>query len=547
MPDVLSRPVRTPSAGVSRFIQDEAVLLGGARIVFGLLSVGVFALATVFASIWLTLPGRWDHPFAYVTVTLVLGYLIAVWFTTWFGFERMQRPVKLEPESGLRVAVVTTFVPRAEPIAMLELTLGAMAEVRYPHDIWVLDEGDDPSVRALCARLGVRHFSRLGNARYETESGPFARGTKYGNYNAWLTEIGYDAYDVLASFDPDHVPEPDYLERTLGYLRDPQVGFVQSPQVYYNQDASLIARGAAEESYAYYSAVQMANYSFGEPTVTGSHTVHRIGALRAVEGFPAHDAEDIYLTMLYRGAHWRGIYVPEILALGTTPVDWMTYLNQQKRWARALFDLKLRVYPKLHARLSPTERILALVHGTYFLRSLVMLPIYPLVLFILVSNHRPSFLGAQALFSMAGLSLVMMVLDRFRQRYFLDPRREGGLHWRSGLLQFAKWPYFVVALWEALRGWHGAYTVTPKTVGAPRRGAVLVPQIVLAAGLCIAAAIGVARHGPLWPSVVAVAAVFFGISFGLAWSELLWYPPPFEPIRHARRRMELAEIFERRR
>ena len=72
-------------------------------------------------------------------------------------------------------------------------------------------------------------------------------------------------------------------------------------------------------------------------------------------------------------------------------------------------------------------------------------------------------------------------------------------------------------------------------------------QLALAVGLCIAAAIGVARSGPLWPSVAMIAGVFFGLSLGLVWSELLWYPPPFEPIRHARRRAELADLFARRR
>lgn len=539
--------MRTPSAGVSRFVQDEAVLVDRARLVFGLLSVLVFVVIFVFATVWLTLPGRWEHPVSYILVTLVLAYLLAVWAGPWLAFERMQRPVHVAPEDGMRVAAVTTFVSRAEPLAMLELTLREMVAMRYPHDSWVLDENDDPGVRDLCARVGVRHFTRLGRPEYSTPSGRFAAGTKYGNYNAWLAEVGYAEYDVLAAFDPDHVPEPDYLERTLGYLKDPQVGYVQAPQVYYNQAASLIARGAAEESYAYYSSLQMASYSFGEPTVTGSHTVHRISALREVGGYPAHDAEDLYLTMVYRAAKWRGIYVPEILALGTTPVDWRSYLTQQKRWARALLDLKLRVYPKLVGRLTPIERLLSLTHGGYFLRSLVLLGIYPLIVFIAASTHRPAFLGGEALLGLAGLSIALVAADTFRQDYFLDPQRERGLHWRALLLQFAKWPYFVRALYEALRGWNGAYDVTPKSGSPRRRGSIAVPHLMLAALLGVAVMVGIAQYGRPGPTVAAIAGALIGLSLGLAWSELLPYPPPFEPELHARRRAELASHFASRR
>src|SRR5947208_584714 len=82
--------------------------------------------------------------------------------------------------------------------------------------------------------------------------GPYTANTKFGNLNAWLAEPVSAEYDLLAAFDPDHVPERHYLTRTLGYFSDPQVGYVQPAQFYYNQDASFVARGAAEESYDFY-------------------------------------------------------------------------------------------------------------------------------------------------------------------------------------------------------------------------------------------------------------------------------------------------------
>jgi hypothetical protein len=75
----------------------------------------------------------------------------------------------------------------------------------------------------------------------------------------------------------------------------------------------------------------------------------------------------------------------------------------------------------------------------------------------------------------------VLICDFYRQRFFLDARREWGLHWRSAFVGFVKWPYFVLALADAIRGKYGIYPITDKTrssktaVGfAVTHGAVLV-------------------------------------------------------------------------
>ena len=148
---------------------------------------------------------------------------------------------------------------------MLEVTVQALVAMAYPHDTWVLDEGDDARVHALCTRLGARHFSRKSLPHYQTAEGRFQARSKHGNYNAWLAEHGFAHYDVIVNVDPDHVPAPTFLHEVLGYFADPKIGYVQVPQAYYNQEASFVARGAAEETYAYYSVTQMASYGAGLP------------------------------------------------------------------------------------------------------------------------------------------------------------------------------------------------------------------------------------------------------------------------------------------
>ena len=496
---------------------------------YRLLSAVAVGGIVLFAIAWASmLPGE-EYPLLFAAATIGLLHYVGVWLARWVLLSKMARPQPLAPEPGLRVAVGTSFVPGAEDLAMLEVTLRALFDMDYPHDTWVLDEGSSQDVRDLCERMGVRYFTRLHDPRYVAQSGSFAANSKYGNYNAWLDAVVDGTYDYVATFDPDHVPSRDFLSKLLGYFRDPAVGCVQAPQVYYNQEASFIARGAAEESYAFYSSFQMAYHALGYPVVIGSHGVHRLSALRSVGGFPAHEAEDLYLTMLYRARKWRGVYVPRILALGAAPVDWDSYLGQQRRWGRAIVDLKLRTLPVLAAKLSWPGRVIALFHGAHYFRPLLFLLILLMLMAMLVWNAVPTFLSSKALLAVGALLATLALVDRFRDRFALDPVRERGPHLRAPILSLAKWPILFLGFIEALLGRHEPYRTTRKTgtrLPLSFNAGLLAPtQLGVALLVSLAVAIGVARHGTLQPELWVAAGLVVAASLLLAWTES-WRPPP---------------------
>jgi cellulose synthase (UDP-forming) len=384
----------------------------------------------------------------------------------------------------------------------------------YPHDTWVLDEEGKPEVAALCERLGARHFTRTATAAAAAQTGALARGTKHGNYNVWLRAVGFANYDVLVAFDPDHVPARDYLLRTIGYFRDPRVGYVQVAPGFYNQSDSFVARAAAEETYTYWSATVMAAYGAGHVALNGSHNVHRIAALAQVGGFADHDGDDYLLALLYRADAWRGVLVPEHLALGTSPPTWGGYFRQQRRWARSLVDIKVRELPKVLSRLPPGDRVASALQGMLFLSAAAI----PLVLGIattwLATGAAPLPLADGWAYYGAGL-LAIASCDAFRQRFAVDPR-ERGFHWRGLFVRFAKWPHLVVAIVQALRGARRPYEVTEK--GSRRQRERLAPVTHAAAALVVGAAwaIGVQSGGIADEGLHVAAALLVGISLAAA-------------------------------
>jgi cellulose synthase (UDP-forming) len=291
-----------------------------------------------------------------------LAQNVAMWVFAYHA----QDPVPVEAPTGLRVAMLTTIVPDREPLDLAERTLRHMRQIAYSGqvDVWILDEGDDPRVKTLAQRLGVRHFSRRGRPEYNQPDGPLRARTKAGNHNAWRTDHEHD-YDVVAQMDPDHVPLSCFLQRTLGYFRDPDVAFVVAPQVYGNTYENWITHGASVQQYIFSGTVERGGNGLGAPLLIGTNHLYRPAAWRQIGGYQDSIIED-HLTgmrMLSEtnpttGNRWRGVYTPDVLAVGEGPASWQDYFNQQKRWAYGIWEILLRRLGAVRQRLTFRQRLL---------------------------------------------------------------------------------------------------------------------------------------------------------------------------------------------
>jgi cellulose synthase/poly-beta-1,6-N-acetylglucosamine synthase-like glycosyltransferase len=287
-------------------------------------------------------------------------------FAVWVFAFRAKDPVPIDPPVGLRVALLTTIVPSKEPIEVVERTLRKMLQIAYcGHvDVWILDEGDDPAVRAMAGRLGVRHFTRKGRPEYNQDAGPYRAKSKAGNHNAWRAEHE-QGYDVVAQMDPDHVPLPCFLERALGYFRDPDVAFVVAPQVYGNMYDSWIAQGASMQQYLFSGLVERGGNGLDAPLLIGTNHLYRPRAWQQIGGYQDSIIEDHLTSMVVQGAEnpstgrrWKGVYTPDVLAVGEGPTTWADYFNQQKRWSYGIWEILLTRKRAVRDNLSLRQRLL---------------------------------------------------------------------------------------------------------------------------------------------------------------------------------------------
>ncbi|MGE5827814.1 MAG: glycosyltransferase [Micromonosporaceae bacterium] len=343
-------------------VEFRPVASGRERLMLSVL-VGLNAITAIVFIGWLLrpehIPGFAGHLSPATLWIARLGFALVVGvevirvlqnFAVWVYAVNAKDPRPVDPPIGWRVAVLTTIVPSKEPIEVVERTLRKMKQIAYCGrvDVWILDEGDDPAVRALARRLGVHHFSRQGRAEYNQPDGQFRAGSKSGNHNAWRAEHEYD-YDVVAQMDPDHVPLPCFLERTLGYFRDPDVAFVVAPQVYGNMYDNWIAHGASVQQYLFSGVVERGGNGLNAPLLIGTNHLYRPAAWAQIGGYQDSIIEDHLTSMRVQGTvnpatgqRWRGVYTPDVLAVGEGPTSWADYFNQQRRWSYGIWEILLR-------------------------------------------------------------------------------------------------------------------------------------------------------------------------------------------------------------
>ncbi|WP_055540352.1 glycosyltransferase family 2 protein, partial [Streptomyces neyagawaensis] len=381
-------------------------------------------------------------------------------------------PIPVVPEPGTRVAFLTTYVPGKEPLSMVRATLEGATRIRHDGhlDVWLLDEGDDDLARALCAELGVRHFTRKGRAEWNRPKGPHKARTKHGNYNAWIAAHG-EEYAFFASVDTDHVPLPNFLERMMGYFRDPDVAFVVGPQVYGNYTAP-VTKAAESQQFLFHALIQRAGNRYRAPMFVGTNNVVRVAALRQIGGLRDSITEDMATGFeLHRhrnpatGAYWRSVYTPDVLAVGEGPASWTDFFSQQTRWSRGTYETLFKQYWKAPFTM-PWGRLFSYtLMLVYYPMTAVnwLLGIVSCVLFLCFGASGTQVTPSVWLMLYSDAAALQVGLYLWNRRHNVSPHEPEGSGGLAGMAMSAlSAPIYLKSLGAALLRLPCRFVVTPK-------------------------------------------------------------------------------------
>ena len=387
-------------------------------------------------------------PFLYVVLSLALWYSIFRLILIWINYLGIKNTVHINPTEGLSVAVFTTS-STGEPLAMFEKTLEACAKITYPHTTYLLDDTQDPAFKAVAEKHGAVWLELVG-----------LPGAKAGKINRALQLTQEDFILVL---DPDHIPFPEFLDHTLGYFEDPQIGFVQVSQAYYNQYRSFTAQGAAEQTYNFYGPTQMSLFGYGCSVAIGANCTFRRKALESIGGHGIGLAEDMITAIRIHGAGWKSVYNPVVVSRGLVPEDFGSFCKQQLKWSRGVFEVAFMELPKLFRKLSFWQKLSYGTIGTYYLVGLTQL-IFTLIPFLYFFTGILPARMEFAEFIIYGMPVVLfaVIIYLYMQRWVCDKKTERGLHWHGMVLKFACWPVFLTGFLLSLVNAEIPYIPTAK-------------------------------------------------------------------------------------
>ncbi|MEO6259294.1 MAG: glycosyltransferase family 2 protein [Thermoanaerobaculia bacterium] len=424
-----------------------AAILPSQRVVLGILTFLGLQSVLYFAWWWFRLE-HVNNVALFVLLSTATWYGVFRIMVGWYNAFHVEHPPHLPAPDGLSVAIFTTSSP-GEPYEMFVRTLVAAREITYPHTTYLLDDTGDARFAALAKEMGAVHFELLG-----------IPGAKAGKINAALKQTSEEFILVL---DPDHVPFPNLFDRVLGQFDDPEVGFVQVSQAYYNAGESFVARAAAEQTFSFYGPIMQGMQGTGTAVAIGANCTFRRSALQTIGGHGIGLAEDLVTAIRLHAKGWKSIYVPEVLSRGLVPADLQSYLKQQLKWSRGVHEVLFREYPAAFRNLTMHQRISYLMIGTYYLVGLTTLMYLSIPLVYLWVGLQPAaFLLDEYVRHALPVGLFGVLIYQYMQRWMCDPARERGWHWRGTLLKVGSWTVYLQGLLLALLGIAVPYIPTAK-------------------------------------------------------------------------------------
>ena len=277
----------------------------------------------------------------------------------------------------------------SEETDLLFKTVNGCKHMDYPDKskvhIYLCDDNDRPEIAKLAHDMGVGYFGLSDN-----------KLAKAGNLNHALSKTDSP---LVVTFDADMIPRSNFLMETVPYFSLPEmildhgewrkrteeeidpdykIGFVQTPQSFYNPDLFqfnfFAESNIPNEQDYFFKEVNVGRNSSNSAIYAGSNTVISRRALEEVGGIRTKTITEDFATGIdIQAKGYTCFAIDKVLASGLAPDDFPNLLKQRQRWGRGCVQT-IRSFKFLFGKLpflSKLSYLSCLLYWWTFLRRII--------------------------------------------------------------------------------------------------------------------------------------------------------------------------------
>ncbi|WP_299155914.1 cellulose synthase family protein [uncultured Tenacibaculum sp.] len=269
-----------------------------------------------------------------ISLVLILLYALAQ-LNLLFNYLKAQKKEDTCPKFDFsnheEIPYVTIQLPVFNELYVMERLLANIAKLKYPSEkleIQVLDDSTDESV--ISTKKQIEELQKEGldiqHIRRENRQGFKAGALKEG------LKIAKGEY--IAIFDADFLPQEDWLQQTIPYFKNSEIGVVQTRWGHINRNYSTLTKIQAFALDAHFTLEQVGRNSQGHfINFNGTAGIWRKECIYDAGNWEGDTlTEDLDLSYRAQLKKWKFKYLENVETPAELPVIISAARSQQFRW-----------------------------------------------------------------------------------------------------------------------------------------------------------------------------------------------------------------------
>ena len=283
---------------------------------------------------------------------------------------------KFDLSNPTEIPYVTIQLPVFNEMYVMERLLNNIAKIDYPKDkleIQVLDDSTDETVESTrkqiekiqATGLDIKHITRTD--RHGFKAGALKDGLEIAKG------------DIIAIFDSDFLPKPDWLKHTVPYFKDEAIGVVQTRWGHINRNYSILTKIQAFALDAHFTLEQVGRNSKGHfINFNGTAGLWRKTCIIDAGNWEGDTlTEDLDLSYRAQLKNWKFKYLENVETPAELPIVISAARSQQFRWNKGGAENFRKMLKRVvtSGNISAKTKIHGLLHllnSTMFLNVLIV-------------------------------------------------------------------------------------------------------------------------------------------------------------------------------